>query len=99
MVQTSGLGGAEWVDALDREFNDLSTACFGANRSPREVCPRLAPVVNSGANSPTTAGLAGSATSTTAMPGSTCGHELGPDTGIRGSPTPHRDDPSVRLPM
>jgi hypothetical protein len=98
MLHTSALGGQAWMTALHRKYTTASSFCCGHTRSSREVWPAFEPVTNSVPNSPTTVGWAGSATSTTEMPGCRCGQESTPVTSRLGSPTPQREDPSVRLP-
>src|SRR5260370_42227744 len=93
--------GQAWITELQRKFMVISNFALGQTRSSREEIPTGWLDVFSGAGiSPTTVGLVGSLMSSIKMPGCTWGHASKPNFGSvrRGSPNPHRLEPSVRVP-
>src|SRR6267378_1409094 len=93
------VGGQACSSELQRKFMVISSFFAGHTRTSREVMPTGCPAGLRGAGiSPTTVGLAGFLMSTMRMPGCGCGQEFKPVVIRRGSPTPQRLEPSVRLP-
>src|SRR5882762_6086677 len=90
--------GQAWRVELQRKFTVISSFFFGQTRTSRDVIPTGCPAGFKGAGiSPTTVGLAGLLMSTMRMTGCGCGQVSKPFA-RRGSPTPQRLEPSVRLP-
>jgi hypothetical protein len=95
-VGVTAPGTHEWITELHANDSTISRSSRGHTRSSRVVS--LTFPAWGGPISFTTVGLDGSVASTTRIPGFGWGQASRPRVSLRGSPSPHRLDPSVRFP-